>query len=115
MAEPTGTLRGRGKGTWAQGPAWSHWPDGDRARGRRSAATTTRPRWPRPTGLRAHRVAALAWLGHTRDRGKKRERGGRAGSVEPMPWQAIATPSTTRERKRGWREEGEEITMGGRR
>jgi hypothetical protein len=62
MAEPTGTLRGWGKGTWAQGPARPHWPDGDRVRGRRSAAATTRPRWPRSTGLRPHRVAALACL-----------------------------------------------------
>jgi hypothetical protein len=62
MAEPTETLRGRGKGTWAQGPAWPHWTDDDRARGRRSAAATTWPRWPRPTELRAHRAVALACL-----------------------------------------------------
>jgi hypothetical protein len=102
MAEPTGTLRGRGKGTWAQGPARSHWPDGDRARGRRSAATTTRPRWPRPTGLRAHRAAALAWLGHTRDRGKK-GREGRAGRLGRAP--AMASD------RHAERNEGEEEGM----
>jgi hypothetical protein len=36
----------------------------------------TRPRWPRPTRLRAHgahEAPMLAWLGHTRCRGERGE------------------------------------------
>jgi hypothetical protein len=68
----------------------------------------TQPRWPRPTRLRAHRAAALAWLGHTRGREKRGE--GRAGRLSQAP--AMASDRHA-ERNEGDERHGLDAASGG--